>query len=111
MQSVIVEPKINQSDFQDFLAWKRFKDSGGSIADLTGSTLQTLSLFGNLSLVDKKKEGGFCIMAREGIGQIKARGKCSCGQKFEEIKTNVGRILACKPCLVEKGKIQVPERP
>jgi len=83
----IEQPKINQSDFQDFLAWKRFKEQGGSIADLTNPLL----VVHNPLCVCKQQEEGLCMK-----GEIRTKQHCpKCGGKFQ----NIPRTLICPACL------------
>lgn len=93
-----IESKITQSDFleyQEFLAWKRFKNNGGSVVNLTktspGSTLDGVDSYRNK-------------LSREGLsmhGKIRSKQKCRrCGGKF----TDTGRALTCPACLIMPEK-------
>lgn len=89
----ITEPQITQSDFQDFLvAWKRLKDQGGSIADLTYPPL----VVHNPLCVRKQQEEGLCM-----IGSVRGKGKCkSCGGKW----VDTGKALGCPKCFTTPEK-------
>jgi len=99
----IEQPNTNQSDFNEFLEWKKFKDQGGSIADVKGSNLQTLLLFDTLSNdVKNQGEGGVLTMA----GKIRTREKCpDCGEKFKDF----GTAMVCEACML-KVKLNKPKR-
>jgi len=94
----IERPQINQSDFFEFLEWKKFKDQGGAIADLTYSPL-----------IDKIPDSVHSYsnnLSGEGLsmkGAVRGVGKCKCGGKWE----NTGKVIICPKCKKEPKRYYV----
>jgi len=88
-------PKINQSDFNEFLEWKRLNDQGTSATDLT---IPPLAVHNPLC-VRKQQEEGLCM-----VGSIRAatkNNKCpECGEKF----IDTGNQLICSSCRMKPDK-------
>jgi len=93
----IEQPNINQSDFNEFLAWKRFKDQGCSIGDLTYPPL--IDKIPDSAHNCQNNLSGEELCMKGAIRSLQS--KCpKCKGKF----VDNGRALVCPTCLVIPDK-------